>query len=69
MSQNSFRRYYQSKRGLYKETFLDEVLDIKYCGDEEVFDCQIMGAMNLMPMELMFIIVEKFRFVRMILVD
>ncbi len=33
-----------NKRGLYKETFLDEVLDIKYCGEEEVFDCQIMGA-------------------------
>ena len=46
-----------NKRGLYKRNFLDEVLDIKYCGEEEVLTAKLWVLMNLMPMVLMFIIV------------
>lgn len=33
-----------SKRGFYKEKFIDTIQNIEYCGEEEVFDCQIIGA-------------------------
>jgi ribonucleotide reductase alpha subunit len=33
-----------NKRGFYKEKFIDEIQSIKYYGEDEVYDCQILGA-------------------------
>ena len=48
-----------NKKRFVQRNFLDEVLDIKYCGEEEVLTAKLWVLMNLMPMVLMFIIVAK----------